>query len=254
MKQKLTVVTFNLRMDTRSDGENYFFNRANFIRETIVSQKPDLLCFQEATPRILKWLKETLADYTVVGCGRGADLSGEANPIAYRTDRFELFSLDQFWLSPSPYTPGSRYKKQSSCPRICMSALLHPLGSNRLIRVCNTHLDHISEAARKQGMKQILKKMAADDRHHAVPKLLTGDMNARPTEACIKAAKASGLTDFTESILGSFHDFGRERSDKKIDYIFGAGCKCLAVRVWNMQKEGLWLSDHYPLCCEVVFE
>ncbi len=251
MKTKLTIVTFNLRMDTRSDGENYFFNRAPFILDTLNQEKPDVICFQEATPRILAWLKANLYSYTVVGCGRGRDLSDEANPIAFRKDKFELFSLDQFWLSPTPYTPGSRYKEQSACPRICMTALLHLKGSSRLVRIYNTHLDHISEKARTLGMNSVLKKIAADDRAYDAPAILCGDMNAYPSEDCISAAKASGLIDFTETVAHSFHDFGRQKSDKKIDYVFGRGCKCRSVKVWDGQKDGRYLSDHFPIGCEV---
>lgn len=254
MKTKLTIVTFNLRMDNRADGANYFFSRAPFILETLGAEKPDVICFQEATPKILEWLKVNLSDYTVVGCGRGADLSDEANPVAFRKDRFELFALDQFWLSPTPHIPGSRYEEQSTCPRICMTAVLRLKGSERLVRIYNTHLDHVSEKARTHGMESVLGKMASDDGSYNIPKLLAGDMNAYPSERCIQAAKASGLTDFTESVVHSFHDFGRQKTDKKIDYIFGTGCVCRSVKVWDMQKGELYLSDHYPLCCEVTVD
>ena len=46
---KLSVVTFNLRMDNRGDGPNYFFNRAPFVLETIRKRDPDVICFQEGS-------------------------------------------------------------------------------------------------------------------------------------------------------------------------------------------------------------
>lgn len=254
MKTKLSIVTFNLRMDNRHDGANYFFDRAPFILETIDKEKPDVIGFQEATPKILAWLTEQLSDYTVVGCGRGRDLSDEANPIAFRKDRFDLFRLDQFWLSPTPLVAGSRYEDQSDCPRICLTAYLRIKTSGRLLRIYNTHLDHISESARKLGMDSILARIAEDDRSTDAPKLLMGDMNARPNEACIRAALSSGLYDFTREVKHSFHDFGREMNDKKIDYIFGGGCQCRSTRVWTMTKGALYLSDHYPIGCEVIAE
>lgn len=252
MKTKLTVVTFNLRMDSYTDGANYFFNRAPFILDILGKEKPDVICFQEATPKILEWLKANLYGYTVVGCGRGSDLSDEANPVAFRKDKFELFSLDQFWLSPTPHTPGSRYREQSSCPRICMTALLRMKQSSRLVRIYNTHLDHISEKARTLGMNSVLVKIAEDDRAYDAPSILCGDMNASPVKPCIRAAIESGLTDFTEKIAESFHDFGKMSAGSKIDYIFGKGsCKCLSTRIWDMRREKLYLSDHYPICCQV---
>lgn len=250
MNQHLTVVTFNLRMDNRSDGENYFFNRSPFVLSTIVKQKPDVLCFQEATPPILEWLRANLYEYTVIGTGRGPDLSDEANPVAFRKDKFELFALDQFWLSPTPHIPGSRYEEQSPCPRICMTAILRMKQSNDLFRVYNTHLDHVSEYARKQGMDSILVRMNQDARAIDLPAVLCGDMNAIPAEACIKAALKSGLGDLTSSVKHSFHDFGRCSSDFKIDYIFGnAQIRCIDTKVWDMKKGPLYLSDHYPIEC-----
>ena len=44
----ISIVTFNLRLDTRHDGENYFFNRAPYILNTILEKNPDIICFQEA--------------------------------------------------------------------------------------------------------------------------------------------------------------------------------------------------------------
>ncbi len=249
---KLSIVTFNLRMDTRGDGEHYFFNRAPFILETIEAKKPDVICFQEATVMILSWLRENLTDYTVAGIGRGKDFSDEANPVAFRKDRFELFGLNQFWLSPTPHVPGSRYLVQSPCPRICVTATLRPVGEGRLIRIYNTHLDHVSKQARTNGMSSILQRIQEDAAAFQTPLLLTGDMNADPTEPCIREAIESGLIDFTESVQTTFHDFGRLEEDCKIDYVFAnKKCKLKGVEVWDYKKDGLYLSDHYPVECMV---
>ena len=248
----ISIVTFNLRMDTRHDGENYFFNRAPYILQTIREKKPDILCFQEATVRILEWLRANLTDYAVAGIGRGKDFSDEANPVAFRKDRFELFGLDQFWLSPTPHVPGSRYKEQSPCPRICMTATLRPVGEGRLIRIYNTHLDHVSKMARTLGMSSIIQRIYEDAEAFQTPLLLTGDMNATPDEPCIQEALGTGLLDFTESVKTSFHSFGRMTQDSKIDYVFAnADCKLHRVEVWDGQTDGLYLSDHYPIECEV---
>ena len=248
----ISIVTFNLRMDTRYDGENYFFNRAPYILNTILEKKPDIICFQEATVRILKWLRSNLTEYTVAGIGRGKDFSDEANPVAFRKDRFELFGLDQFWLSPTPHVPGSRYAEQSPCPRICVTATLRPVGEGRLLRVYNTHLDHVSKTARTLGMSSIIQRIHEDAEAFKTPLLLTGDMNATPDEPCIREALETGLLDFTETVNTSFHNFGRMKQDCKLDYVFANDdCKLLDVTVWNEQHHGLLLSDHYPIECLV---
>ncbi len=248
----ISIVTFNLRMDTRYDGESYFFNRAPYILHTILEKKPDIICFQEATVRILDWLRVNLTDYTVAGIGRGKDFSDEANPVAFKTDKFQLFGLDQFWLSPTPHVPGSRHHEQSTCPRVCVTATLRPVGEGRLLRFYNTHMDHVGNMARTLGMSSILERIKEDADAFKTPLLLTGDMNADPSEDCIQEALSKDLIDFTADVKTTFHGFGKLTHDAKIDYVFAnTDCKLISVNVWDDIKDGLYLSDHYPVECVV---
>ena len=259
---KIKVATFNLRMNTLRDGINYFFNRAPLILERINKEKPDIIGFQEATQPILEWLRATLTEYTLVGIGRSAEFKSEANPIAFRKDRFDLFSFQQFWLSPTPEVPGTRYEEQSTCPRVCCVAKLREIGSTEVIRFYNTHLDHIGESARLFGMNQVIACMEEDKQKSAHPIILTGDMNATPEEAAIKAVYASsalGLKDASENVIHTFHGFNGgspyEIDKGKIDYIFtdlkvvGEG-----ATAWEDFVEGRYLSDHYPVCVTLETE
>ena len=88
----MKIVTFNLRMDTPADGPNRFANRREAIVERIRSEAPDVLGFQEALPAMYDYLRAQLPAYTFLGHGRSAQYLGEANPIAFRTDRFGRFS------------------------------------------------------------------------------------------------------------------------------------------------------------------
>ena len=114
---KLNVFTYNLRIDVQGDGKNSFQNRRDFILARFPSYGAALVGFQETAPHMRQWLIENLAGYQVCGLGREADLQGESNPIAYRADLFELVALDMFWLSDTPWKPGSRFATdQSDCP------------------------------------------------------------------------------------------------------------------------------------------
>ena len=73
----MKFVTFNIRCDYDQDGENSFRFRKPLILEKIAKEQPDILCFQEVLPHVAAWLKESLTDYYVVGCGRGESLDGE---------------------------------------------------------------------------------------------------------------------------------------------------------------------------------
>ena len=103
------------------------------------------------------WLRTSLPGYTVLGCGRGKDYRGESMALAYRTDDFELIGLEQFWLSPTPNQPGTRFSgDQSGCPRMVAALTLKHHDAGELLRFYNTHLDHQGPVARLLGATQLM--------------------------------------------------------------------------------------------------
>ena len=253
---EVKVMTFNLRMPVVRDGINYFFNRAPYILDRVQKEKPDIIGFQEAKEPIYDWLKATFTDYLFVGLGRQTDFSDEANPIAFRKDRFELFGYDQIWLSPTPYIPGSRYEEQSLCPRILVATKLKEKGTSRVIRFYNTHLDHVGAGARLLGARQILSYIEKDLASFETPFVLTGDMNATPDEISIRALleHPMGLEDTTALLKRTFHSYsGKTDEGDKIDYIFTKGFTVTREAVcWTESFNGVYYSDHYPV--EVILE
>ncbi len=258
-----SVMTFNMRCESASDGINYFYNRAPYIYQKITAEKPDIICFQETTQNMLKWLQTNLTDYTTVGMGRGPKLNSEANPVSFRKDKFDLFGLDQFWLSPTPTVPGSRYEIQSNCPRICMTVTLSPKGSGKLFRVYNTHLDHRSDSARVLGMQSVLDKIKKDNDLTELPFILTGDMNAYPDSEPIKLAdnfEAYPMVETTKDLPNTFHSFGKHFDPPcHIDYIYtNKGRSFTPPVLWDdrFELEGgtIYLSDHFPILTEIDFD
>ena len=110
----MKIVTFNLRMDTPADGPHRFLHRRAAIVERIRAEASDILGFQEALPEMYDYLRENLPEYTFVGHGRSEKYLGEANPIAFRSDRFALKAYATRWLSPTPETAGSRFSEDQS--------------------------------------------------------------------------------------------------------------------------------------------
>lgn len=251
---ELTVVTFNMRVDVPADGKNYFFCRAPFILEKINKEKPDIICAQETSDAMRNWLSTALVDYEMIGQGREANYRGESNPILYRKDKFTPLSFGQCWLSETPSIPGTRYKEQSMCPRICVYATLLAGDERKPLRIYSTHLDHVSESARLLGMDRVLDIIEQDSLNTDAPVLLCGDLNAEQNEACILRANEFShpkLSDLTASIDHSFHDYGRLQRKCKIDYIFSnlpVVGECMA---WTDEWNGIYLSDHYPLSVKV---
>ena len=109
MPVQLKVMSFNLRVDYRGDGVNYFFDRFPRIMEVLEKEKPDIVGFQEVTDKMRAALRDCLPGYTVQGCGRDRNYHGESMLIAYRKDLVELIALENIWLSLTPEIPGSRY-------------------------------------------------------------------------------------------------------------------------------------------------
>ena len=248
----MKVVTFNLRCDAPNDGENRWEFRKGLVLDKLDAEKPDLAGFQEAQPQMSAFLKRYLTDYLFVGCARGAHYDGENNMIAIRRDRFELLSLETFWLSPTPDVPGSRYANQSSCPRVCTHVMLRALEMNERFHYYNTHLDHVSDEARVLGAQAIMGRMREDLARYDLPVILSGDMNAAPDSGAIAAFLTDPeirLTNQTPDFPASWHDYGRQMDEPQIDYIFTRGFAAEKAPVaWTDRPFGKFLSDHTPLC------
>ena len=60
--------------------------------------------------------------------------------------------------------------------------------------------------------------------------------------------------DATSGISQTFHNFGKLSGAYKIDYIFTDGKASGAYAVSDNPEDGIYLSDHYPVCAEIEFE
>lgn len=244
----MKVVTFNIRCDYGQDGDNNFCFRKPLILEKLKQEKADIICFQEVLPHVAAWLKEELAEYYVIGCGRGETLDNEQMSIAYRRDRINLIRMETYWLSETPYIPGSRYPDQSGCPRVCTEAVFEEAASKQVFRVINTHLDHIGAGAREKGLRQIMEKAEQEKFFSQVPVIITGDMNAEPDSREMAVIKDYPFVNITEGIGITYHGYYRMEPPCCIDYILVKGFACESIEKWEEKKEGVFLSDHYPIC------
>ena len=252
------IVSFNLRCDNNGDGENRFQFRKGLILDKIEAEKPDIIGFQECLPGMGDFLKTYLRGYVCVGCGRDKDYGGENNMIAYRADRFELMALETFWLSPTPDVPGSRFEKQSSCPRVCTMTTLRPFGTDRILHAVNTHLDHEFDEARVLGARLIMDRLKALIARRPAPIVLTGDMNDAPDSAALRVFtedKDLPLTDQTPGFTASYHGWGHCPEHYQIDFVLTHGLRAIGAPVaWDEKPYGKFLSDHNALGALLDFE
>lgn len=247
----MKFVTFNIRCDYGQDGPNNFSCRKGAIAEKIGREAPDVICFQEVLPHVAKWLKEELSEYYVIGCGRSESLRDEEVAVAYRKEFMNLISMDTFWLSDAPKVPGSRFEKQSICPRVCTEAVFEDLKTSCLFRVVNVHLDHQEEMARIKGVELILNRLHAPEGFPDIPVIVAGDFNAPPKSPEVRAMK--GFADASAGCGGTFHDFGKIRVPEKIDYVFiSPGLMQEKAERFMDCQNGVYLSDHYPVCVKLT--
>lgn len=249
----MKILTFNIRCDFGQDGKNNFVNRKEHIKAKLLQEKPDIIGFQEVLPHVALWLKENLPDYHFIGCGRSKELSDEQTTVGFRKEKFELMKMETHWLSPTPDVPGSRYADQSSCPRTFTEAVLKPVDSSRPLRIINTHLDHEGVGARLEGLSQIFNWVRDNRFMPDVPTFITGDFNFQPTDeemGLIREHKE--FTNLTEDAGITYHDFGNKEHEVRIDYILArGGVKLVKLEKWMDSFDGVYFSDHYPVCATV---
>ncbi len=253
----IKVMSFNLRTQTTVDGINEFFGkRKDRVIETIFSQTPDLIGFQEVTDDMGEFITRAIeSDYLTIGTGRCADRAGESTMIAYNKNKFCLLSLETKWLSETPDVPGSRFSQdQSHCPRIYTMAEFVEKESRSILRMVNTHLDHIGESARLCGAVQIVSRISLANKALPCLNIITGDMNARPDAPAVSTFEKY-FENMTRDIGPTFHAFGKRVGDDRpqIDYIFSDGRKISAYAIKDIPVDGVYISDHYPVCAEIEF-
>lgn len=256
MKHKFTIGTFNIRYGLADDGINIWDNRKGLVIDSITEKLPDIIGFQEALPFVKDYLEENLLQYIILGSGRDQDLQGEYNCIAIRRDSFEPVFLETLWLSHSPYVPGTKLDNSDSFPRICTTVILRSKINNQLVRVINTHLDYRFADIRLQQLEILNNILKQYEGKVSMPTLLTGDLNCTPDSKEIDYVLNDFCTELkdisTEQNINSnitFHDYYRNSDYKvKIDYIFAThDFELVKSYIDDTVKEGVYLSDHYPI-------
>ena len=85
-----------------------------------------------------------------------------------------------------------------------------------------------------------------------IPVILTGDFNAEPdSEEIGLIKKTPGFVNVTDGIGVTYHGYGCENPES-IDYIYVKGAEnCGVAERWTDEENGVYLSDHYPVCAEL---
>ncbi len=256
--QTLKVMTYNIRLDVESDGDNNWKHRKDFFTSQIQFYEPELFGIQEALPNQVDDISSSLSAYSFVGIGRDGEGKGESSNIFYKKERFKLLDNSTFWLSETPDVISKGW--DAALNRVCTYALFMDVVTKKSFWVFNTHLDHKGEIARTRSLELILSKIAQLNTKD-FPVIFMGDFNSEPNSDRIIALekvmndsrKVSMEKPFGPS--GTFNDFKHnEPVSKLIDYIFLSKNKRIEVikyAVLSDSKELRYPSDHLPVFAEI---
>ena len=89
VSQDITVMTYNIRLNTASDGENAWPLRKDFVTEHILYNAPDVLGVQEGLPEQISYLRDNLSNYALIGEGRDGGDAGEYSGIFYNKHKYK---------------------------------------------------------------------------------------------------------------------------------------------------------------------
>lgn len=225
----LSVMTFNMRYDNPEDGQNNWRFRRERIAGVIKAQEVDVLGTQELLSNQFDDLSGLLTGYQGVGVGRldGAE-SGEYCAVFFRKDRFTLLDSGTFWLSETPEVVGS-LGWDGACERIATWVVLRDRDGRELFFI-DTHLDHVGQVARDEGVSLLMKRI--ETLSGGRPVILTGDFNSEPGSSVVAHVQKDGVLRDAKAIAAqrsgtdwSFSDFGQipEAERPLLDYIFVSG-------------------------------
>jgi endonuclease/exonuclease/phosphatase family metal-dependent hydrolase len=262
--QELNVMTFNIRLNIKSDSLNAWPYRKDNAASQIKFHNVHILGVQEALHDQMMDLSQSLTEFKFAGVARDdGKTKGEYSAIFYDTVRLKLLESSTFWLSLTPAIPGSK-SWDAAITRIVTWAKFRDAKTKRTFFVFNTHFDHIGKEARKESarlIKQSVKEIAGSN-----PVIIMGDFNSKPSDDPIKLltdpADKDRLID-TKSISvtphygpqGTFNAFtSKETDNEPIDFIFIKGkWKVLQHATISQTWGGRFSSDHFPVFAKLSF-
>lgn len=180
--------------------------------------------------------------------------SGEYAPVMFRTARWFPIASGTFWLSGTPYTPGSK-GWDAKLPRIATWARLVDLHAPERppVLFLSTHLEYEGLEARARGAEVLASAIAS-----APSVILTGDFNCgvgSPAYTTLCEGRPPRLVDAyrachrASSDEGTFTGFGPTAiTSERIDWIaVTPDWAPKTASIVTTTTDGRTPSDHFPV-------
>jgi endonuclease/exonuclease/phosphatase family metal-dependent hydrolase len=253
-KASISVLDLNIRYLNEVDGLNIWDNRKKHLIDVLLNSYCDVFFFQEITKTQFMYIDKYLnSAYEFVGVYRDSTDASEKCSISYNIFKYTLTDWGQFWLSSTPYEPGSNDFK-NFFPRICTWAALKQINGINIL-FFNIHLDHVNFEAHFPCIKVALEESEKiinrfNDCQFIV---LGGCFYCEGDDPVIEMVRDYGYTEVQHE--NTFHDFTGE-VDRHWDYIFYkekemGTFELVSAKV--LKEEGtidahrqMFVSDHFP--------
>ncbi|MBI2427477.1 MAG: endonuclease/exonuclease/phosphatase family protein [Ignavibacteriales bacterium] len=260
----LKIMTYNIRLDLASDGDNSWDHRKENFVSMIRFHKPDMVGMQEVLKHQLDFVVRELPEYGWFGVGRDdGKAAGEYMAVLYRKERFDTLRTSTFWCSENPDEPGLGW--DAACNRTVTWGKFQDRSDRTEFFFFNTHFDHVGVKARKESAKLLMSKISALSGNDRV--VITGDFNSTPSDEPYGIivdpnAKKRFFDSRTVSRQrphgpkATFNGFNPTTvSAEPIDYIFVSDrITVLAHGTIAELIDGRFPSDHFPVIADIVFD
>jgi endonuclease/exonuclease/phosphatase family metal-dependent hydrolase len=202
-------------------------------------------------------LPEILTDYAYVGIGRNSNNGGgEASPVFYKKDKYELLDSGTFWLSKNPEKASRSW--DAMFKRVCTYAILKDKTTGFVYAHFNVHFDHVGTEAPTKSVELVTAKIAeiAPD----IPVVFTGDFNLNEGSENYNNLLACGLKD-TKYLAEKYDDHSTYHgyhvvipSTEPIDFIFVNGYvkSVESSRIDSGFIDHIFASDHFPITVKLT--
>lgn len=250
----IKAMSFNIRLDAASDGENRWDLRKNRVSGLMQYHEPDFIGAQEVLHHQLMYLDSSLSNYSYIGVGRDdGKTQGEYSCIFYNSDKYIPIQQSTFWLAPKSDSVCMGW--DAVCNRVCTYGLFKNKKTKQLVWVFNTHFDHVGKTARTESAKLILQKIKSLNTKND-PVILLGDFNLRPTEEPIQriAAEMHNAREISQLVYGNIDTWNAFKFQSKpnggIDYVFVNKHPKIKVDKFATITDSYdmkYPSDHFPV-------
>ncbi len=262
------VLTYNIRYENKSDGQDVWPNRRETVVKTIA--QADLVGLQEVVASQYDYVVENTEGWTWYGIGRSDGIrGGEMAAVGWKNARFIAVEQGTFWLSENPFSIG-KPAWDAALPRVASwvrlldrQTIADEVPSTLLL--INAHFDHKGQKARTNSATQIRKWVSNNRQDSHV--VFLGDLNAKIGSPPLKqlidpsAAESAPLMDAKGLCPvadpgpdSTWNGFSKIELGNRIDHVFLQSDR-LSVQSYQTldprTESGRFASDHLPILVEL---